>query len=491
MTTLADDGFEQLLRKVMFLAFEAGKDSLQSHGFRMPDITHDERAYRRFIRACHQGYDKAQDLIGTSVADYELVVRSIEAEVKEARARRDVRAAQNLVSRAAMLGSRQLILRRVLDAILYLALMPEEWILRHVASEADIRRIDPIVVRRTLEVARQMNGQSRYQFHVVTDITTSVQLGDLIVIDKTPPGPRKWKVIELKHGAVNQVLGGIVDQSKHEAPFSAENQVRTTFGEKGVNQLRRMMRQQRRLQELERLHATDKGEDPLYKIEMRVTPDTVTLKDYLGVLGQLVKTAAAAGVAGESIDGCLHLCAVASHVVESGKARGVAAHAFYHAVVPSATCLIADSERRPQELSAVREVEPIIDIVRYSMTVPWAMPVFLWPLGFEGIYQHLVDLALGRIRVFAYFDMDGFFRLAQSAGISCSFITGKDAEEIKKFSRRFPGHPNAWGVRAALPDGSTQDLLAGFFGRLFGHYATPRQLIEMIQRMPEQEAKMR
>jgi hypothetical protein len=224
---------------------------------------------------------------------------------------------------------------------------------------------------------------------------------------------------------------------------------------------------------------------------MRVTPDTVTLKDYLGVLGQLIKTAAAAGVAGESIDGCLHLFAAASHVVDSGKAKEIAAHAFYHAVAPSAACLMGDSEGRPRELSALREVDPIIDIVRYSMTVPWAMPVFLWPLGFEGIHHYLVDLALGRIRLFAYFDMDAFFRLAQAADISCSWITGKDAEEIKKFSRRFPGHPNAWGVRAALRDGSTQDLLAGFFGRLFGHYATPRQLIEMIQRMPEQEAKMR
>src|SRR6267378_687926 len=133
---LADSEFEQLLRKVMFLAFEAGKHTLEGRGFRVPDITDDERASRKFIRACHHGYDKAQDLIGHSVADYEVAVRSAEAQAKEARAKRDVHRARELVAQASLLRSRQLILRRILDAIVYLALMPEEWILRHVTSES-------------------------------------------------------------------------------------------------------------------------------------------------------------------------------------------------------------------------------------------------------------------------------------------------------------------------------------------------------------------
>lgn len=43
-TALAADGFETLLRKVMFLAFEAGKHTLEGQGFRVPDIREDERA---------------------------------------------------------------------------------------------------------------------------------------------------------------------------------------------------------------------------------------------------------------------------------------------------------------------------------------------------------------------------------------------------------------------------------------------------------------
>lgn len=89
-----------------------------------------------------------------------------------------------------------------------------------------------------------------------------------------------------------------------------------------------------------------------------------------------------------------------------------------------------------------------------------------------------------------FFDIEAFFRLAAERGIELSWITGRDAEEIKKFSTRLRRAPDAWGVRARMPDGSRQDLLSGFFARLFGHYATPRQLIEMIERMPAQESRM-
>ena len=269
-----------------------------------------------------------------------------------------------------------------------------------------------------------------------------------------------------------------------------EANVRSAFGEKGVRQFQRMIRQQRRLQELERLHATDTAEDPLYKVEMHVTPDTLQMRDFVGIIAQLVKRVVGVGIAGESIDGCLHILALTANVWQPAR-TGAVAHALYHASRPSVPCRIRDDERRQDELSELQKIKPVIDVVAHSMHVQWGMPVFLWTLAFEAVHDHIVDLVLGRIRIFAYFDIAAFFRLAGSAGIECSWITGKNAEEIKRFSTRFPGGPpNAWGVRAKLQDGSTQDLLVGFFARLFGHYATPRQLVEMIQRMPDQEARM-
>lgn len=225
------------------------------------------------------------------------------------------------------------------------------------------------------------------------------------------------------------------------------------------------------------------------KAEMHVTPDTVRMASYVGVLGQAVKRAAETGIAGQSLDGCLHIVALAERMWVSG-GSGAVAHAFFHAARPSAPCLIGDREQRAEELAELPRIEPIIDIVGDSMQVQWSMPVFLWPLGFEAVSEHIADMVLGRVRAFAYFDIEAFFCLAAERSIELSWITGRDAEEIKRFSTRLRRAPDAWGVRARMPDGSTQDLLSGFFAHLFGHYATPRQLIEMIERMPAQESRM-
>lgn len=56
--------FEPVLRSVLAAAFTTGLERLRSDGFRLNDIRDNERARNRFMRACHYGYDKAQQRIG-------------------------------------------------------------------------------------------------------------------------------------------------------------------------------------------------------------------------------------------------------------------------------------------------------------------------------------------------------------------------------------------------------------------------------------------
>jgi hypothetical protein len=60
---------------------------------------------------------------------------------------------------------------------------------------------------------------------------------------------------------------------------------------------------------------------------------------------------------------------------------------------------------------------------------------------------------------------------------------GGDAERLKreKLSRRIPGSPNAWGIRAIMADGSSKTLLSGFVARVLGDLTTPRQLLDLIK----------
>ena len=52
----------------------------------------------------------------------------------------------------------------------------------------EIRPIDPKVLARTLGVASSRNQQSGYNFAVVSDLSTVVQIGDLFEISFRPSG---------------------------------------------------------------------------------------------------------------------------------------------------------------------------------------------------------------------------------------------------------------------------------------------------------------
>jgi len=56
-------------------------------------------------------------------------------------------------------------------------------------------RIDPEVLKHTVEVATERNREDRMRFSIVADLTTPVQIGDLVEIDRSKE-PRSWRVIE-------------------------------------------------------------------------------------------------------------------------------------------------------------------------------------------------------------------------------------------------------------------------------------------------------
>src|SRR5207244_1989754 len=141
------------------MAFNSGVKAIESRGFRFEDIERDQTAKRVFIRGCHYGYDKVQERIGTAVFALERNIKEKENQVKELRRSRK-KDVNGIIERINVLKDRQLVLRRIIDTIVYSMLGEEEWVIRRLGSD-EIRRIDPKVLDRTLQVARSRNQQTR------------------------------------------------------------------------------------------------------------------------------------------------------------------------------------------------------------------------------------------------------------------------------------------------------------------------------------------
>jgi hypothetical protein len=215
------------------------------------DIKCNRAAHRRFLRGCHYGYDLVQRKVAAEVIALETRAREAEKELKTLRADRG-RVAE-LREYLHTLHRRQIILRRLIDSILFTMLAPNEWVLRHFSLSDQIHRVDPRILERTIEIATERNREERLIFSLVGDLTTAVQVGDLIEIDRSNLAKRSWRIVELKEGRVNEVLSSLIEEHGGELTEQDLSILRESSGPEAVKQVKRMLAQQNRQKGFERL----------------------------------------------------------------------------------------------------------------------------------------------------------------------------------------------------------------------------------------------
>jgi hypothetical protein len=312
MSTVANDPnvqFEKTFRDLHWRVFHNGIDALKKEGIIRLDsellatIKRSSSAFRRFIRGCHYGFELAQKGIGRVVCEREIRIRQLTSELKSARRVRDKSVESDILTQINVLKHQQLLLRRLADAILAHLVIKEPWILRRMQTADEIPRIDPSVLERTIQIASDLNRENRSAFHLVSDVTTAVQIGDLIRLS-FDEGPKKWEVIELKEGKVNEIIEEIIGEQPTKQQSEAMSRVEEQMGQKAAKQMRRMLRQRSREQEIEKFRTLDHGIDPKHKIPVYLTPDVVIVDDYGKAIRSVCSTAKAEGLAacGASLD---------------------------------------------------------------------------------------------------------------------------------------------------------------------------------------------
>jgi len=475
--------FESILNQLYDLAQRSGISELEKRGYKQSDFESNPSIRREFLRACHYGYDVAQRKIAKLVIDMELEIARLTAEMKDYRRKKDGKE-KEVFQLIRMIRNRQKVLRRIVDSILFTMIQQQNWLLRRFTIDLKIHAIDPEVLNRTVQIAVDRNREDRMKFNLVSDLSTVVQIGDLIEIDASVRGGGKWKVIELKQGKMNELISGILGLKSSSA--DAVVAVKTSLGEKAEKQAHRMIRQVRRVGELERIVETDRGFDPSNDVETLMTKDTLVLDNYHDEMMKLYESANVKGAAALEVSGCLRIFAIPQD--KAGQRTGeVAAHQFFHAANKDLSCAFrgaGDPASQAEEKKMLKSVPYFVDIVDYNLNVPMADPIFAWPNR-----RMVIDLVVGRMRMFVQFDIDAFIRLAEGEGVKLRWIKGKEADKLKKFSMRIPGSDDAWGILAEFPDGTHATFLAGFLARPYMNCTTPRQMIEMIKDWPKQFAK--
>lgn len=271
------DDFELTVSWLMKVAHDSGGIFLRARGITPERLPENRKAHRTFLQKCHYGFDLAQRQIGKLVVDYERKARALTSELKDLRRSRDKRAAE-IEAFIEVLRNRQLVLRRILDSILYAILLPDTWVQRRLTSTEEIRGIDPDVILRTLTEAVERNRADRLRFNLVADLTTVIHYGDLFEVNKLMPSNRKWRLLELKDGRINElILEELERQEKGAVMEDVISSLEAVHGPAVGKQARRMVKQQQRLSELNDI--VHKGSEP--------TPTLGNSLRSLGKIGRL------------------------------------------------------------------------------------------------------------------------------------------------------------------------------------------------------------
>jgi len=470
--------FEPILNGVLNTAFTTGGDILRERGL-SPQAVADHSVRRRFMRACHYGYDLAQREVCRRVIELEHQISATEVQMRKARACRDP-AAPQMLGLIRVLKARQLALRRIMDAVLFTTLQYKTWIIRRLMIEDKPRRIDCDVLGRTLKIATERNREDRMNFNVISDLTTCIHVGDLCELTLSGPN-RGWRIIELKEGQMNAVLEGLIEQSGGTLSDEELSRIEKSMGHHSRRQAQRMVRQQQRLKGAENIIQTDAGMDPKLMQPMRMLPKPVETEGYFEAIREMCAICRRTGTSTAVLGGCLRMFAMTEEE-RRHQTVGSACHVFYHLANKEVECELKEGGNAAAELATIERSLMFADLVEHNMESGWGMPIFLW----EVRDQDRMDLVMGRITILVQFDIEAFFRLAESSGLRLSWITGADSEKLREMSHIIPGSPNARGARVKFPDGLTHTLMSGFFGRAVSDLTPPAQLVRMILDLPGQ-----
>lgn len=470
--------FEPFLRQCFDIAHTSGIGALTSIGHKMNEIRKSRGLHRKFIRGCHYGFDLAQRKVGAYVGEVEGKISSLETELRTLRRTRE-QGTLEIVELIKVLQARQLVLRRLVDSIAAAILHPNEWAMKHLSLEDKIKRVEPKNLALTVQEAARRNKSDRMKFNLVCDLTTGIHIGDLIEVDRSAMDKRSWELIELKEGKVNAILTNAIEEKHGELAEEDLNHIKATLGEKAEKQAKRMLRQRSRQTEIRRMVEGTEGVSPQYNVKVALSESILILDDYSEAVRTACREAHKGGFSAFTVNGCLYILAVKPEKI-SGLEGWAAVHLFHHMGLGGGICLLNDPERRGEEIAALKKGSGYVDLVVQNISDTWGYPIFTWME-----HDRVMDLVMGRIRLFVQFDMNKFFELAKSEGVELRWVTGRPSAGVRKLSVPIPGSPNAWSVHAKFADGTEFDFLGGIFRRAVTNLTSPSELIKLMKRYPE------
>ncbi len=458
------EDFEPVIQKLYNISFQT-ENTAKTIAF--PSKSTYERSYI-------DDYNKAQNLIAKEVIKIFDLKEEKKAEIKShSQAKKiDLTLKRELNEQIEVLENRILVLRRLFDSIAFKLFDCKIWIAKRFILQGKINAPDIPAIKYNLEAANLYNSNEHLDFAFISDLTTFVEVGDLIVRFNNSK-KYKWLIIELKTGKVNISLCNLLD---NENPIKPETIASLDLNTK--KQLNRIIRQKERTSKIVELVKNNKGSDFRTNTPILIKDNKTDWRFYDKQLKETISLAQRKDIAMCVIENCFTILA-------SKLSDRETFHFLYHKIYPNSECqLILNEEQANLELEKCRKLlrHPYVkDLTLHNMNARWRTPFFVLPI--ENV---MLDLLFNRMRVVFYLDIKKFIALCISKGFKVEFHTKK---ETIIFKQKFPNTPLVDGkaIKITSTKGKSTTIGDGLFNRTFFDLVSPSSLIDILNETIENE----
>jgi len=382
------DGFEETIRKINIYVTRYGIDKLNA-----PVNLKNKLQYNKFISYVHEGFGLAQEEIINTLLLIQQQKDECKAKLKNEKNKEILK---TLKDKQESLANQEMITRKLADSIAWQLIGQFHYIARRMYTGQNQLSIKSSNLSSGQEFVTRYNKENTLRFALLTDITSFLQLGDVLVLDRSDSNPIIG-VAELKEGKKNEETREFLDfLYKSKCPKSMYYFAQEK-GEKQFEQLMRMVKQDYKTAANLSILEKGSGRDPISEINVRISEDIFILQHYEDVVRHLLEKCDEKGWAIEHFEGCL----------------SIGAYKFPFPGNQAFKAWVSGNNFPASDL-------------RSGFSIPLAMPIFLLNLGEENV----MDLTMGRKNVLIHLNIDEWINLGLRNGLACEWLSSKATHKL-------------------------------------------------------------
>lgn len=348
----------------------------------------------------------------------------------------------------AMAPGEEALYRMAMDTIAWQMLEKQLCYARRFFREQKQPSLSNSNIESVVMAARHFRDQNPDSMPLIADLTTFVQIGDILLDD-----PHKsFSIVEVKEGEKNHEICSLASFYRQSGCEHFKQVISRTETAHTVKQFERVVRQMDRMDFAKNVLGRGKGKDPDSKQEIHIPEPYVPIDDWDVELNELLDEAAEKGWAINVIDGCLFVGAYAMHMLPAS---------------PIAFLGWLNEFSGGEFIPAARLID--------SVSQPLALPPFIIPTSPE----RMMDLLFGRLHVCMGISIPGLVDACEKNG----FVVRPPKNKQERNSvHGMRGDAIMYKGKAIVLEKNGKTLIptAGIFVRSLFHFQRPISFVNAM-----------